>query len=130
MENGNHTHEDPQEDPQESKKYPSGFIFPTCPVCGGTSTIAKELAQEDIDTGKIPAGVELALVQTILPLVGPAAANGLVIQGVKPITVIVALCDVCATCGTMYCIKAEKGKGGVQSQPQGGQNRPIHRGLN
>ena len=98
--------------------------FVACPVCGDGETCAR-LACQEID---VPEGVTVAFAQEIIFLKPPQLAT-------VSVPALIAYYDVCANCGTRYCVKVEKRNVPVQHRPASGQfpqppgNGPGLRGM-
>ncbi len=89
-------------------------IFPTCPICNGTKTIANLAYDEEIASGnkKIPIDTFKGMsVQPVL-LVAPESAG-------LSIPALIVFKDICASCGTEWCTRIEK-----QNLPVTGIMRP------
>ena len=75
------------------------FKFTKCPICSGEETVGQKVL-----------GKEGALEATVHPLANPAL--------VAAVPILVVYYDICATCGTRYCVRVEKGSGMVGPPPK------------
>lgn len=74
------------------------FKFTKCPICGGEEMVGQKVL------GKDKRGLEA----TIHPLANPTLV----------VPILVVYYDICATCGTRYCVRVEKGSGMVGPPPK------------
>jgi len=96
--------------------------FDKCPACGGEKRLAKEaVAEEKLN---LDPGAQIAVLVTQTPLFDP---NKVVrILAPRKVTVLIGYYDVCADCGTFYCVEMQKQEGMVS--PQQGGNTPQGKG--
>lgn len=84
----------------EEIKFP--LEFTQCPSCGSTKRIAAMLLEKEKEKGK--AGKDTTgIIQTIQAII--ADPRHIVLSA----PVVMALVDICADCGTLYCILAQTG---------------------
>lgn len=85
--------------------------FAQCPNCESTKHVANEVLQEQIEKGRMPKDSKAFLFQH----------QSIIAKSMQWLSapIILSFYDVCADCGTVYCIHAE-----VQTAIQGGKNMP------
>lgn len=80
--------------------------FSKCPVCGSEKRIVEAEAQQEIKSGKLPEGAMVPAILTKSFLYDPKNITNFVAK--REILVILTCCDICAECGTLYCVEAQK----------------------
>ena len=86
--------------------------FDKCPVCGSTRRVAEEIMKEEIEKGKIGEGIKAAVTIFQAIITDPRKLQ-------LSVPVLITAIDVCADCGTVYCIHAEKRTGTPQHPIRG-----------
>jgi len=86
--------------------------FPKCPSCGSKDTICRQACQNE---PSIPSDTFVSLDKMVTPIQDP---NKISLPQVKAI---LTEYDVCAKCGTRYCVKASIISVPVNVQPRSGQ---------
>lgn len=108
-------------------------VFNKCPHCGGTKLLARDYLNQLRDEGAIHKDSFKGSLQHQIPLVDQAHPPTILAQVIK-IKVLVVQFDVCADCGTMYCVNFECKEAPAQMQPmppqpaQGFRNFPGQKG--
>jgi len=100
----------------EEVKFP--IDFDSCPNCGSTRKLAEEVMRKEKDKGKV--GEEAK----------PFAFFGqsLMADPRRPFIsapILLTFYDVCADCGTVYCVHAELGTATPQMKPGHGPNKGM-----
>lgn len=91
------------------------YEFKECPNCGGTERIVKKETEEAIKSGLVNEDAFIPVLQTKALICDPNKLPK--IAGVRhQVTALFGYYDVCASCGTLYCVRMEKGKALVDSQ--------------
>lgn len=79
--------------------------FTVCPACGHEGTVIQDRVDELISDGKMPVGTRLFAMMSKSPLLSPTqkiiTSNGLT-PG------IVAIYDICSSCGCLYAVAIEE----------------------
>jgi len=94
---------------EEELKFP--LEFKTCPNCGSTRRVAGTIAEQEREKGKISKEVQACIKQVTCIIADPRMVT---LQA----PAIIAFVDICADCGTMYCIRAQLGTA-TPSSPSG-----------
>lgn len=103
----------------EEIKFP--IEFKKCPNCGSTQRVAKILLDQEKERGK--AGT--------LADAGAFMQQALLADPTRPFLsapVLISLFDICAECGTAYCIRAEVRQATPQMKPPPGPHNTRHFG--
>lgn len=90
-------------------KFPIDFT--NCPNCGSERRIAESVTNEEIAKGSLKLGQKTPFIVSRAVIFDPTVK----LFGKKAL-VLLGIFDVCADCGTVYCIHAEKGTGTVEPQ--------------
>lgn len=90
---------------QDEIQFPVSFN--SCPNCGSTRRLVGDLLAKEAEKGRVPPGTKGCVLQQQTLIGDPATA-------MFGIPVVRTFFDVCADCGTVYCIEAHLGKA-VQS---------------
>jgi len=85
---------------EEELKFP--LEFNECPNCGSTRRVAGIIAEQEREKGKIGKDAQMALHQFTSIIADPRMVT---LQA----PAIIAYVDICADCGTLYCIHAQLG---------------------
>ena len=100
----------------EELKFPVDFT--SCPNCGSTRRIAEEVMNREKEKGKIGQEAKtFAFMQ-----------QSLIADPRKPFIaapILLTMYDICADCGTVYCVHAELGTATPKMKPQQGPNKGI-----
>ena len=107
----------------EELNYP--IIFDKCPNCGGTRRIIEIETNREIEKGELKPGSKVPVLVTTSRIYDPTQIQKLFILS-KEIPVLFGYYDVCADCGTLYCVAMQKGKGviGAQQPPPSTEQMP------
>ena len=97
----------------EEISYP--IQFDACPACKSTRRIIEMETQKAIEAGDLRPDAKIPILATRTLIFNPNTA--LVIE-VKRVPALYGYYDVCADCGTLYCIAVEKSLAEVQLQKQ------------
>jgi len=100
----------------EELKFP--IDFDSCPNCGSTRRLAEEVMRKEKDKGKVGEDTK------------PFAFSGQSLMADPRKTflsapILLTFYDVCADCGTVYCVHAELGTATPQMKPRQGPNRGM-----
>ena len=94
--------------------------FEKCPVCGSDKRIVNEETKIEIEKGNLPDGAKIPALISQSKLVDMSTQMLLVR---KSFPVLMGFIDICADCGTLYCVEVQKATGvidpQVRSQPPG-----------
>ena len=100
-----------EEEPQ--LKFP--LEFKECPNCGSTRRVAGTIAEQEKQKGKLAKEVQACIQQLTCIITDPRM---IALQA----PVIIAFMDICADCGTYYCIRAQLGTATPGPAPRKGPN--------
>jgi hypothetical protein len=87
------------------------IVFDKCPVCGEHDTVCQIACK---DEPSVPKGSHVSIDKLVTPIQDP---NAITLPTCK---CIITHWDVCASCGTRYCTKAEVKSLPVTTQHRGG----------
>lgn len=90
--------------------------FNVCPCCSSPRRIIEEETLAEIAAGRLKAGARIPALVTQSALYDPKSMSTLLIR--KQIAVMVGFYDVCAVCGTLYCVEMQKQSTVVDPQVQ------------
>lgn len=87
--------------------------FDVCPNCGSMIRIIETEMREQASKGKVGTEIKTGCFVTQSAIFDPAKTA--IIAPMK-IPVIMARYDICADCGTLYCVEVQKSEGSATSQ--------------
>lgn len=93
------------------KEYP--LKFEACPNCSSKSRVAEETAAEEVGSGHLKVGTRIAVIISRTAVFDPSDTT---IIAKREIPILTGFYDVCAECGTMYCVEMQKGMGVAEPQ--------------
>lgn len=103
----------------EEVKFP--LTFSQCPNCGSERKVAKSIVDEEIAAGKLPWDTKGIIMEVKNIYFDP---NPKLVATKIEAPAVRAFMDICADCGTFYCVYAEKGKVQLQGKIMRGQPPP------
>jgi len=77
--------------------------FDKCPNCGSNQRIVEEKVSSEIAKGNLPPGTRIPALVSQAPIYNPQMVTKLIAS--RPVNILVGFYDVCADCGTLYCIE-------------------------
>ena len=87
--------------PEEEKELKFPLTWSKCPNCGSTRRIAGEIIEQERKKGRIGEGV--TAVSFVAPPIMIADPRKIILAS----PMLMTFYDVCADCGTLYCVRAE-----------------------
>ena len=99
----------------EELKYP--IEFDKCPNCGSTRRIIEIETNKEIEKGELGRDSKIPVLSTTSRIFNSNQMQKLFVLS-KEIPVLFGYYDVCAQCGTLYCVAMQKGKGIVEPRQQ------------
>ena len=93
---------------EEKQEFPK--TFDKCPVCGSTRRLAGMIGEQEKAKHKLMANTPVFLNQLQTIVADQAIPS-------STVPVLITSLDVCADCGTLYCIRADVGTATVQAKP-------------
>lgn len=97
---------------EEKTKYP--IKFEACPSCGSTDRVAQGEADKETSKGNLGVGTKIAVLISKTIVFNPADTT---IIANREVPMLMGFYDVCAKCGTVYCIEMQKETAMVGPQP-------------
>lgn len=88
--------------------------FEVCPNCGSMVRIIESEAMEEMSKGNMKMGTKVACMFSQTAIFDPANTPAIIAP--KKIPMITGLYDVCADCGTLYCVEVQKSFGAANPQ--------------
>lgn len=82
--------------------------FEVCPNCGSMVRVVESEAKEEASKGNIRVSTKMACMITQNAIFDPMRAG---IIAPKEVPIIMARYDICADCGTLYCVEVQKAVG-------------------
>lgn len=104
----------------EELKFP--LEFKECPNCGSTKKVAGTIAEQEKKKGKISKEAQACIQQVTCIITDPRMVP---LQA----PVILIFLDICADCGTVYCIRAQLGVATPKPPPGKGPSMKGFEGL-
>lgn len=95
--------------------------FDVCPNCGSMVRIVESEAKAEEEKGNITAGLPAACMVTNSVIFDPTKVS---IIAPKEFPMITARFDICADCGTLYCVYVDKVKG--MAEPHTGRSGSMN----
>jgi len=103
-------------DETQEVKFP--IEFTACPNCGSTERMAGSILKKQQEEGKAGQDVKAVALTGKTIIADPRKIN-------LAVPVLLTFLDICTECGTVYCVRAELGKGSMSTQsPPGGKLPP------
>ena len=87
--------------------------FELCPVCGSESRIIETETNEEISKGNLKIGTKIPILATRTIIFVPTEPK---ILAKRTVPMLMGYFDVCADCGTLYCVEMQKNEGIVEPQ--------------
>lgn len=103
----------PEEKPAGEQPGEQSMKFLRCPNCGSEKRIIESAVKEEISKGNLKEGAKAVCMGSRTAIFDPADSG---IIAPKKILMIQCLYDVCADCGTLYCIEMSRTLGFVHPQ--------------
>ena len=101
--------------------------FKVCPACGSNRRVIEEEVNDAIALGQMSEGSH-GMAQTTRSLIFNPASMPKISGISRKVPAIFGYYDICAECGTLYCIHLEKGEAMVEAQgppPESGHGFPF-----
>jgi len=86
--------------------------FTKCPACGGESRLVEERVKKEIMMGRLPAGSRVPALISQSRLFDPNDRTLLLVR--REVPILMGFYDVCADCGTVYCVNMQEGLGIIE----------------
>jgi len=95
--------------------------FKECPNCGSTRRIAEIVTNEEIEKGNLKPGQRTPFIVARTIVADPQKLKLIALTAIgREELVLMGFLDICADCGTVYCVQATKNIGTVGvGQPSG-----------
>jgi len=82
--------------------------FDVCPNCGSMVRIIEAETREAASKGKVGVDMKTGCIMTQTPIFDPTKVA---VIAPKKVHIIMARYDVCADCGTLYCVEVQRDEG-------------------
>jgi hypothetical protein len=86
--------------------------FPVCPHCGSEARVIESEAKEEVAKGNLKMITRAVCMTTETAVFDPRSS----LIAPREFPLIRAFYDICADCGTLYCIEVQKDKGRAEPQ--------------
>ena len=90
--------------------------FDKCPVCGSERRLVEEETAKEIEAGRLSPGSRIPSLMGQSVMYNPMNISRVLAKRLVPC--LIGIYDACADCGTLYCIRMEKGEATIEAEGQ------------
>ena len=98
--------------------------FPKCPNCGCEITVLGEIVEEEKAAGRLPKTAALAMLEAKAVVFDANTRSILTVRTLAP--AVIAYCDICTRCGTVYAFAVARGMAQIAANPNMPSNQQPH----